>query len=123
MIEESKILGLRRIAEKWRVKYIILFGSRIRGKETPLSDWDIAIKFGRKITGREYIRVIGDLVEVLDTDRIDLVILDLDIPVELAYSILWEGKPLVVLDKNELIDDRLRVFRDLNDLRIKTSNS
>ena len=119
VVIEEKRKKLEDFAKKWNIKYIILFGSRIRGKDTPLSDWDIAVRFGRRISGREYIYIIGELVEALDTDKVDLVVLDLDVPVELAYDILWNGEPIIVLDKNILIEDRLKVFRDLNDLKIK----
>ncbi len=121
MLEERVLERLRELAVRWRVKYIVLFGSRVRGRATPLSDWDIAVKFGREITSREYIMFLGELVDILDSDKVDLIVLDHDIPVELAYEILWKGEPIVVINKDELVEDRLKVFRDLNDLKIKQS--
>jgi len=83
-----------------------LFGSRVRGKQRKTSDWDIGIYFKpveymELETDFEYPeeeKIWGELVEILQTDNIDLVILNRTSP-DLVYNILRDGLPLKISDK------------------------
>ena len=59
------------------VVFAYLFGSLARGNPMPLSDVDIAIflKDGIDVAGTK-IEILGKLVDILQTDEIDLVVLN-----------------------------------------------
>jgi len=59
------------------VVFAYLFGSLAKGKQTPLSDVDIAIFLTDGIDVAETkLEILGRLVDILQTDEIDLVVLN-----------------------------------------------
>ena len=60
-----------------KVIFSYLFGSLSKGKPSPLSDVDIAVflKKAEKFADRK-IEIIGKLIDILETDEIDLVVLN-----------------------------------------------
>ena len=80
------------------VKLAYLFGSHARNDAGPLSDHDFAVYFGGVSSVEAFnlkLALLNDLSRTLDTDAVDLVVLDeLDAP-ELGYQIVSEGKLLV----------------------------
>ena len=76
------------------IQFAYLFGSFGRGKPLPLSDIDIAIYLKETEGLREKrLGILGALVDLLQTDEIDLVILNIA-PVTLRMKIL-ESKRVV----------------------------
>jgi predicted nucleotidyltransferase len=75
--------------------YAYLFGSFGRGEPLPLSDLDIAIFLKEKADFQERrMEILGELINLLQTDEIDLVILNIA-PLTLRMKIL-ENKKVVV---------------------------
>ncbi len=103
--------GMNRVWEelckRHRLRYLILFGSRVHGGKDGLSDWDFAAKFGRRPSMRELIELIADLVEAVGDDRVDLIVLD-DAPPTLLFEALWKGKLLCLADREEYLWDRVK---------------
>lgn len=60
-----------------QIVFAYLFGGLARGKPQPLSDVDIAIylRTSGKVAERK-LEILGNLVEILQTDEIDLVVLN-----------------------------------------------
>jgi predicted nucleotidyltransferase len=59
------------------VAFAYLFGSLAKGEPKPLSDVDIAIYFlDESDIAEKKLDILGDLMELLETDEIDLVILN-----------------------------------------------
>jgi hypothetical protein len=60
-----------------QILFAYLFGGLARGKPQPLSDVDIAIylRTGGKVAERK-LEILGNLVTILQTDEIDLVLLN-----------------------------------------------
>ncbi len=57
--------------------FAYLFGRLAKGKSTPLSDVDIAIYLSEESkAGQKKIEILGKIIELLETDEIDLVILN-----------------------------------------------
>ncbi|MEK9159235.1 MAG: nucleotidyltransferase domain-containing protein [Patescibacteria group bacterium] len=88
----------RSVAEKFpSIKLVYLFGSRGRGDEGPLSDYDFAVYLEeqkKERRGQLHLEILNELTSALKTDAVDLVILnDLDMP-EMKYDIIAEGKLL-----------------------------
>lgn len=74
------------LAKKYRVKEVILFGSRARGDFRPKSDIDLAVR------GGEFIRFALDVDETTSTLlEFDIINLDRGISEDLRRSIQEEG--------------------------------
>ena len=77
------------------ILYAYLFGSFGRGKQLPLSDVDIAVYLKESTVVQEKkMEILGALIDILQTDEIDLVILN-NAPLPLRRRIL-ESKKVVV---------------------------
>ncbi len=84
---------------KPRIRFIILFGSRVRGTYRSDSDYDIGVYAERKLNPQELMELERKLAEVFNTtlDHIDVV--DLwNASNELTYNVIRDGIPLYVDD-------------------------
>ena len=80
-----------RVAARWRLRYLVLFGSRARGYAGPHSDYDVAVKAGRELGLVERGLLLGELEECAGGLRVDLVVLDDWDPV-VAWEALARGR-------------------------------
>lgn len=69
------------------VAFAYLFGSMARGETTPLSDVDIAVYLTEGPFSEKRLEILGDLCDILATDKLDLVILN-TAPLPLAARII-----------------------------------
>ena len=74
-----------------------IFGSQLRGKTGPLSDYDFAVFLSQKPSFQFKYKLKNILVNVLNTGQVDLIILN-DAPVELKYKVIATGK--IIFQKN-----------------------
>ena len=58
------------------ISFAYLFGSRARGTPSPLSDVDIAVHLTEGPFSEKRLEILGDLIDILRTDNLDLVILN-----------------------------------------------
>ena len=95
------------IAEDKDVIALYGFGSLAEGRLKPLSDLDFGILLSDSLNKQERFRksinLIGIFNKRLNTDAVDLVILN-DGPFGFAYNIVKTGKLLYCLDQRRLID-------------------
>ncbi len=95
------------IAKDSAIVALYAFGSLARDALKPLSDLDFGVLLSDSLSKRERyqkcIDLIGILGETLETDEIDLVILN-DDPPRFAYNILKSGKLLHCRDQSRLLD-------------------
>jgi predicted nucleotidyltransferase len=83
------------------VLFAYLFGSLVGRKVGPLSDVDIAVYLGERVSlGEKKLEILGSLVDILRTDEIDLVVLN-RAPVTLRMKILESKK--IIVDKAPLL--------------------
>lgn len=98
-LQQSKI---RKLAKKYPLVTIYIFGSQASGKIGPLSDYDIAILLDQRIKSDKYyhlqLRILSELNSILASDRVDLVILNKANTI-LAMKIITEGKTLFSCDE------------------------
>ena len=88
-----------------------LFGSRAKGSEGEISDWDIAAYFKSKEyleieTEREYPgenKIWSDLIDLLETDNVDFVVLN-RARQSLVYNVLRTGTSLIIRDRRLYLD-------------------
>ena len=79
------------------------FGSRAKGKGTPLSDWDFAVNYNKDMTWKEQLNIRSTFADSLETDAIDLVDWD-QAPPPLRYAVVQEGIVLWQIIREELGD-------------------
>lgn len=92
----------KRMLRKSGVAAVYVFGSRVDGRPTPLSDYDFGVFFNFSLNKkrRSKIRqeIFLNLCKVLKTDRIDILSLnDIFDPV-LAYNVVVRGKNIYTKD-------------------------
>ena len=100
------------------VELAYLFGSQTSGKVKPLSDIDLAVLFKEDFTDQERftfkIKILGDLSEILKTDKIDLVDLK-KAPPFLQFEAIRKRKEIFVRDENIRIGFETKVLFDFFD--------
>jgi len=75
------------------VVFAYLFGSVAQGRETHLSDIDIAVYLKDQEFADKRMEILGDLIDILKTDKLDLVILN-TAPLSLKMKIVQTKKLL-----------------------------
>ena len=90
-----------------KIKLAYLFGSVAHGEQGKLSDIDLAIFLDESLEKKEKfdlkLRLISDLEDILETDRIDLVVMN-DAPVSLNFEIIKANHPLIIRDEDLRVD-------------------
>ena len=91
--EIRKLLG---IFKKYpEIKLVYLFGSRVKGKAGPMSDYDFAIYLDtpdKKKIFNIKIELLNQLSQSLKTDKVDVMILNTTESPELKFNVINEGK-------------------------------
>lgn len=104
---KSKKELLEKIAQKYSIELILLFGSRISGEIHKESDFDIAYLSKRNLDLMEEAKLICDLMPIFKSEKIDLVNLKKALPL-LLFAITDHCQ--VLYEKNPLIFPTLRVY-------------
>ena len=89
--------------DKPAVHLAYLFGSSASGKKGPLSDIDIAVLFAEPPTPESVYSLSHQLSICLETDRIDLIVLN-RAPVELRYAVIASGILVFEVDTSTRVD-------------------
>jgi predicted nucleotidyltransferase len=88
------------------IKLVYLFGSQATGKTGPLSDYDFAIYLDEKDKKKIFdikLELLASISRALQTDKVDIVVLNtVDAP-ELKYNIIKEGKAIFERDSSKLL--------------------
>lgn len=97
-----------------QVKFAYLFGSQARGNAGPLSDVDVAVFLDRRLSCFEWrLRLMEQLAQVLETERLDLVVLNDASPV-LRYEVIREGQ-VIKEDKKKRVEFETRALAEYLD--------
>jgi len=78
-----------------QIKLVYLFGSQVSQKTGPLSDYDFAFYIDEKDKKKLFdlkLNLISKLSQLLKSDKIDVVILNMVESPELKYNIIKDGK-------------------------------
>lgn len=89
-----------------QVKLAYFFGSRARGEAGPMSDYDIALTIDErepKSLARLHLALITDISRCLNTDAVDVVLLNTVEQPELAYAIITTGELIYDIEPFRLI--------------------
>ncbi|MEK7122749.1 MAG: nucleotidyltransferase domain-containing protein [Patescibacteria group bacterium] len=79
------------------VGLVYFFGSRARGEQGPMSDYDFALYLDEddpRTRSERHCKLIAEISHILQTDNIDVVLLNTIQEPELAYAIITEGELL-----------------------------
>lgn len=111
---------LRRYARAKGVEALYLFGSTASGRRTPLSDVDVAVLLPEHVPQEEYLEqrlgMIAELSELLGTDAVDLVILNLAPPL-LVHRVITRGKLVYARDDLRRTRFEARAIQEYLDLK------
>lgn len=95
-IEDSKTKDVLSVFQLYpQVKLVYFFGSRAKGKESALSDYDFAVYLDEKDSKKRFqikLNLMAKLSQKIGTDNVDVVVLNDTQSPELKYSIIKEGK-------------------------------
>ncbi len=105
--------ALAKLAKRYRLRFIVLFGSYATDRVTPMSDIDIAVLPG-KGGPKDVWRMWVDLVKILKRDRIDIVDLR-SAPPLLSYEIALKGTVLCQSDGEVWSLARNRYIKQFDD--------
>lgn len=90
-----------------QISAVLLFGSLATGKETPLSDVDLAMLYKRDLKGDQLTKVHSQVYEIISdllrTDDIDLINLN-TAPLSMQYGAVQAAKILMLNDRAAYID-------------------
>jgi len=122
---EEKIKALKDyFARRNDVSMAFVFGSRAKNSAVKISDWDIAVYFKplsnivERESNRDYPEennVWGDLIKILETDNVDLIVLNR--AAASIASLAIKGVPLVIKDKKIYLEFMLIASREAEDYR------
>lgn len=95
------------VSLKHQISAVLLFGSLASGKETPLSDVDLAVLYSKSLSIEEldrlHFQVLGITTDVLQSDDIDLINLN-TAPLAMQYGAIKQSKILLLNNRAEYID-------------------
>lgn len=100
------------VLEEHPVSLAVLFGSAVTGKRHPKSDIDVAVAFDDSTVGGldDRLSLSADLSVALDTDEIDLAVVD-DLDPQVGARAFSEGELLIGTEQQ--FADRRRQFEQL----------
>ncbi len=109
---EKIVENLKRIANRYRIRYAVLFGSALKKKKP--KDIDIAVKLQDGVGKNEAIKTIKILVDKLESEKLDIVVINFA-PFSLLYDIYTQGKLIYFRDKKEFYRDAFTVLKFYDD--------
>lgn len=106
---------LKKIAKKFDLDLVVLFGSQVSGFKGPKSDTDVAVRRkGKALTWRDEVRLIESLTSVPGLGDMDLVILNNVDPL-LMFEVASQGIPLYQRQQVTFTDFQLYAVKRNND--------
>ncbi len=106
-----------------QIKLVYLFGSTAKGKKGPMSDYDFAIYLSDESKSDIKIELMGRLSDILNTDKIDIVVLNFTESPELKFNIIKDGKLIYEVEPYKVLIEPaiLRDYFDFYDM-LKRNN-
>lgn len=112
-IDDISIRGIeskaKKIAEKYNILFIIIYGSVAKGDIKEESDIDIALLGKKEISFNNLIAINNDFIDIFNNDKIDIKSLHNTNPL-FRYEVTKDGM-LLYGDKEDYIRYRIYAFR------------
>lgn len=108
----SAVKLIRKIGGK-KIKFIILYGSYAKGKQTPLSDIDIAVYYDDSKEDRFNFRmkILGSLNDKFDIQTFQ------DLPLYIQKEIISNGEILYQKNYSEIFDIFIKTIKNFKDFK------
>ena len=106
-----KLKTLKKIALKYRMELIILYGSIAKGTQRRQSDIDIGIYLFKNPSEKLEMAILEDMVNLFKTDALDLAILNYASPL-LNYKVVTEGRLLYEKKTGDFLRFKLKAIKD-----------
>ncbi len=109
---QSVVNQIKKIGGK-KVKFVILYGSFVEGKQTPLSDIDIAMYYDGSIGERFKFRmqILGSVNDKFDIQTFQ------DLPLYIQKEIISSGKILYQKSHSEIFDIFFKTIKNFGDFK------
>ena len=106
--------------KKKGINLVYLYGSKAKNKQKLGSDIDLGVLLNSSVSEEEYsqirLNLTTQLMNLLNFDKIDLVILNQSPPL-LCYQAVLKGKILYIQNKEKRTDFELKVLREYEDTK------
>lgn len=107
MLTKTQKQKIKKYFARQPVDLVYLFGSQATGRIAPLSDFDFAVLFNKKVDKSERfdlkLKYMGDLGSILKTDKVEILDLN-EAPLYFRYSAIAPRADLVVKSEAKRID-------------------
>lgn len=100
-MQDNVLIQIKEIAIKYNVKKVVLFGSRGRGDNSPVSDYDIAV-IDNCFTDIDKASFCLDVEEIETLKKIDIVFLSDGLSSEFLENIKKEGVIIYEQAENQI---------------------
>jgi len=118
MIEERDLNQLKKVFKKYPILGAYVYGSKVSGKTSALSDLDIGILLKKSVSPKRYfdlqLKIQNNLGEIFRNETIDLVILNEASPL-LAQNVVSKGKLVFSDNKSKLVDFACQTLKKFDD--------
>jgi len=106
---------IRKIAEKYNLSLILLFGSQVNGKKHVNSDLDLAVLPKKNLNFKKYFGLISDLSKIFQGEKIDLVSINKADP--LLLKKILENYKLLCGSRRNLCELKIYSFKKYCDYK------
>ena len=89
-MEDNVLNEMIRISKEYNLEKVVLFGSRARGDNSPVSDYDIAV-FDNSLSDIEKVSFCLDIEEIETLKKIDIVFISDGLSIEFLENIDKDG--------------------------------
>jgi len=121
MINREQQKQLNQILEENRVILAYIFGSVAKEKVRPLSDFDIAIVFSKKVAKEMYfnreLKIAAKIGRLLKINRVDVVNLETINSPLLKYNAVFGSKPILVKDQKFRFNLERKIMQEYEDTK------
>jgi predicted nucleotidyltransferase len=101
---ERRIERLKALPQRVEgIELIVLFGSLAEGEPKPLSDIDVAFQVAN-LDSKKRTQIWGETTDALETDEVDIVYLNDEIPYRLRFEIAQMGQLLYESSEGMFVD-------------------
>ena len=109
----SSIVNLIKKIGGEKIKFVILYGSTVEGKQTPLSDVDIAVYYegSKKERFKFRMEVLGSVNDKFDIQTFQ------DLPLYIRKEIISHGKILYQKSHSEIFDIFIKTIKSFGDFK------
>jgi hypothetical protein len=121
MLSKEIVQKIKDLCQKYpAIKLLYIFGSQARGDTGPLSDYDFAVYLEESDAQKRFdtkLNLIGALTSILQTNDVDVAVINDTDNINLKYAVISEGKVIYEQDPHRMIVES-RILNEYFDFKI-----